>query len=243
MDNIHFILQGKGGVGKSFAAVLKAQYLQRKGRKVVCADTDPVNQTFSKYKALDVATIEITTAGHVEQRKFDPLMEAIATTEADFVIDNGAATFLPLMRYLTENDIYKVMSEFGKQAYIHTILVGGQAQSDTYDGLAELLSKVDKHAKVVIWENEFWGKIAFDGVPITGSKLFKESEKAGKIAGVVKIIDRNQSDTFVGDIKQMTCASLTLPEVMASKDFQLMAKHRLNKVVGDVFTELDKVNW
>lgn len=243
MNNLHLILQGKGGVGKSLIAVLLAQYLQSKTGHVICADTDPVNRTFSKYLALDVASIEIAEGGNVVQRKFDPLMEMIVSTEADFVIDNGAATFLPLTRYLVENDIYKIMFEHGKKVYIHSVLVGGQAQSDTYDGLAELLAKVDKHAKVVIWENEFWGKVKFEGVPITSSKLYKDADKAGKIGGLVNIVDRSQSDTFVGDIKQMTSNNLTLVDVMASKDFNFLAKNRLQKVFGEVFSELDKIIW
>ncbi|MNR84312.1 CobQ/CobB/MinD/ParA nucleotide binding domain protein [compost metagenome] len=243
MNGIHLVLQGKGGVGKSLIAMLLAQYFQRSGVKIICADTDPVNRTFSKYTALDVAAIDIAEGGIVVQKKFDPLMETIVFTDANFVIDNGAATFLPLTRYLAENDIYQIMAEHGKKVYIHSVLVGGQAQSDTYDGLADLIGKVGKSAQVAIWENEFWGKVEFDGVPITGSKLYKEADKAGKIAGVVKIIDRNQSDTFTGDIKQMTRANFTLAEVMNSPDFNFLAKNRLRKFVGDVFTELDKINW
>lgn len=243
MNRIHFHLQGKGGVGKSMSASFLAQYEISKGDNVICADTDPVNRTFSRILALDVAAIDIEEGGNVVQRKFDPLMEMIVSTDANFVIDNGAASFLPLTRYLAENDIYQIMAEHGKKVYIHSVLVGGQAQSDTYDGLADLLGKVGESAKVVIWENEFWGKVEFNGVPITGSKLYKEADKAGKIAGVVKIIDRSQSDTFTGDIKQMTQANLTLAEVIDSPDFSFLAKNRLKKFVGDVFAELDKVNW
>ena len=39
----HFVLQGKGGVGKSFIASLITQYLTEKGRLEACFDTDPVN--------------------------------------------------------------------------------------------------------------------------------------------------------------------------------------------------------
>ena len=243
MNSFHSVQQGKGGVGKSMTAVVFTQYLQSKGAKVLCADTDPVNRTLSRYKALDVAAIDIAEGGNVMQRKFDPLMEIILSTDADVVVDSGAATFLPLTRYLAENDIYQIMADHGKTVFIHCVLVGGQARSDTYDGLADLLGKVGKSAKVVIWENEFWGKVEFDGVPITASKLYKEADKAGKIAGVVKIIDRSQSDTFTGDIKQMTQANLTLAEVIDSPDFSFLAKNRLKKFVGDVFAELDKINW
>ena len=241
MSSIHFILQGKGGVGKSLIAVLIAQYLQSVGYKVVCADTDPVNATFTQYKSLDVAHVNIAENGNVIQRKFDPLMELIVSSDADFVIDNGAATFMPLTRYLAENDIYQLMAEAGKKVFVHSVLTGGQAKPDTYNGLAELLSKVNNHAKVVIWENEFWGKVEFDGHPISASKLFRDAEKAGKVAGIVKIIDRSQSDTFTGDLKQMTEQNMTLADVMDSPDFSFLAKNRLRKVVREVFAELDKV--
>jgi hypothetical protein len=36
---------------------------------------------------------------------------------------------------------------------------------------------------------------------------------------------------------------MTLADVLDSPDFNFLAKNRLKKVVGDVFTELDKVTW
>jgi len=48
---IHMVLQGKGGVGKSFVAAPMAQFLQDKGRDPLCIDTDPVNATFAGYSA------------------------------------------------------------------------------------------------------------------------------------------------------------------------------------------------
>jgi hypothetical protein len=243
MNNIHLILQGKGGVGKSLIAVMVTQYVQSKGGAVICADTDPVNKTFSKYLSLDVAPVNIEENGNIITKKFDPLMEQIISTDSDFVIDNGSATFMALTKYLVENDIYQVMSENGKKVFIHSVLVAGQAQSDTYDGLTELIGKVNKFAKVVIWENEFWGNVNFDGHPIAASKLYKEADKAGKIAGVVNLIDRSQSDTFVDDMKQMTGRNMTLADVKKSADFSFLAKNRLQKVYSEVFTELDKINW
>ncbi len=237
------VLQGKGGVGKSLIAVLLTQYLQNKDAKVVCADTDPVNATFAQYKSLDVAHVDIARDGNVIQSKFDPLMELIVRTEADFVIDNGAATFLPLTQYLAENDIYQVMSERGKKVFIHTVLTGGQAKSDTYSGFVELLGKVNQYAQVVIWENEFWGQVEYEGRKVTETKLFKEADRTGKIAGLVKIADRSRSDTFVEDMKRMTSEHMTLADVNASEGFSFLAKNRLKKVVDAVFCELDTVKW
>ena len=59
---IHMVLQGKGGVGKSFVAALMAQFLQDRGRNPVCIDTDPVNATFAGYSAFGVHAIELEAA-------------------------------------------------------------------------------------------------------------------------------------------------------------------------------------
>lgn len=50
MAKIHMILQGKGGVGKSFISSKLAQYKVAKGRNLLCIDTDPVNATFYGFK-------------------------------------------------------------------------------------------------------------------------------------------------------------------------------------------------
>ena len=52
MALVHMILQGKNGVGKSFAAVLLAQYYKGRNIETVCFDTDPVYSVFASYRAL-----------------------------------------------------------------------------------------------------------------------------------------------------------------------------------------------
>ena len=50
MAKINMVLQGKGGVGKSFVASTLAQYMKNKGEEPLCIDTDPVNTTFAATK-------------------------------------------------------------------------------------------------------------------------------------------------------------------------------------------------
>ncbi|HIF9170117.1 TPA: ArsA-related P-loop ATPase, partial [Photobacterium damselae] len=53
MSNIHFFLQGKGGVGKTLISSFTAQYLKEISNDVECIDTDSVNHTFSQYKSFN----------------------------------------------------------------------------------------------------------------------------------------------------------------------------------------------
>lgn len=240
MSDVHIILQGKGGVGKSFAACNTAQYLTHKGKAVVCADTDPVNATFTQYKSLNVAHVEIAEGSKIVQRKFDPLIERIIETDADFVIDNGAATFMPLTNYIAENDVLDLLAQAGKKVYIHSILTGGQAKTDTLNGFEELAKKVNDSAKIVLWENEFWGPIDFDGYPVTALKLYKQHQS--KVVGIVKL-EQYTSDTFITDLKIMTEKHMTYEDVAQSDELQFMSKNRLQKVRNTIFAQLDGVNW
>ena len=54
MSTAHLILQGKGGVGKSFAAFLLAQYLPEKSVLVRCFDADPINNTLASFPAANL---------------------------------------------------------------------------------------------------------------------------------------------------------------------------------------------
>jgi hypothetical protein len=238
-DTVHLVLQGKGGVGKSLVAAMIAQYLQERGFGPVCADTDPVNSTFYQLKRLNVALIPMTEGGAIVQRLFDPLFETILETPSPVVIDNGSSTFLPMVKYLKANEVFQVMEESGKRTFIHAIITGGQAKDDTAHGLLALFELVaGSHAKVVVWQNEFWGIPLFNGAPL--ERMTWMAENADQVKGLVKIIDRN-NDAFATDLRLMSEKHLTLADVKASGDFGTFAKSRIQRVFHDVFGELDAV--
>ncbi|SDP78768.1 nucleotide-binding protein [Desulforhopalus singaporensis] len=115
MATIHLILQGKGGVGKSFVSSLLAQYLIDREEKVACFDTDPVNATFSAYKSLQVHKLDILEDENINSRLFDSLIEQLLQLPDDSsaIIDNGAASFIPLASYISENMVPDLIRESG----------------------------------------------------------------------------------------------------------------------------------
>ena len=99
------VLQGKGGVGKSLIAAILAQYNVSKGKQPLCIDTDPVNATFHGFKALNVKRLQIMDGDEINPRNFDSLVELIAPSTVDVIIDNGASSFVPLSHYLISNQV------------------------------------------------------------------------------------------------------------------------------------------
>ena len=234
---IHLSLQGKGGVGKSLAASLLAQYFLARGKPVRCIDTDPVNKTLSQYEALKAKPLMLLRDGVVDQRAFDQLMETLLTEPGTFVVDNGASTFIPLWHYILENDAVGMFRQAGREIYVHTLITGGQALGDTLKGFARL-AETTTDQNIVVWVNEYFGRVEYDGKPATELKAFRDH--ADKVHGCVAIPKRNQ-DTFGRDVEDVICRKLTFEEAIRDGAFSIMTKQRLKVVQRELFEQLDTV--
>src|SRR6266850_3366582 len=234
-STIHLSLQGKGGVGKSLVASILAQYLLSRGSAVRCIDTDPVNRTLSQYEGLDVQPLKLLREGGIDQRGFDALMESILTDDATFVVDNGASTFIPLWNYILENNVRSLLRQAGKRLCVHTVITGGQALGDTLKGFGELASTTADRS-IIVWLNEYFGRIEEDGKTFADMAVHKEKQK--KVLGSIGVPRRNQ-DTFGRDMEEMIARKQTFDEAIKSSDFTIMTRQRLKVVQRDLFEQLD----
>ncbi len=235
MQQVHLTLQGKGGVGKSLVASLLVQYLQSKGKSVIAIDTDPVNATLSGYQAFKTQRLELMDGGTLNERNFDRLIEQIIIDDSNFVIDNGAASFLPLSYYLTENDALNLINNNGKQVFIHTLITGGQAMRDTLGGFASLVEQIPDNTHIVVWLNEFFGNIEAEGKNFEQMKVYQNNKN--RVFGMVRIT-RQTASTFGEDVKMMLDRRLTFAEVDQSSEFGIMSKSRLMRIKTSIFEQL-----
>lgn len=74
-NQVHLVLQGKGGVGKSLIAAILAQYFRHRKNTPHCFDTDSVNATFAQYQALGAVHINVLRRGAIHDKRFDELFE------------------------------------------------------------------------------------------------------------------------------------------------------------------------
>ena len=234
---IHMSLQGKGGVGKSLVASILAQYFQSREQKIECVDTDPVNRTFSQYKAVNASRLELLRNGNIDPRGFDALVERLLTEDATFVIDNGASTFLPLWSYVIENRVIDLLRNAGKKLYVHTVVTGGQALLDTINGFRSLAQSTEER-NIIVWVNEYFGRVERDGKTFGDMAAFVEN--AEKVFGSVHIAQRNH-DTFGRDVEEVIAKKLTFDEAIREGGFSLMTKQRLKMVQRDLFDQLVSV--
>lgn len=239
MKKVHLVLQGKGGVGKSLVALVLAQYLKDKGNEVICFDTDPVNQTLFKFSSLNVKLINLLKEdGFIDNSSFDSIFDDLLKSQENtqFVIDNGAGTFIPLISYLKENEVEEVINAIGAELFFHVPVVGGGSIDDTSHGLMNILSEFN--CQSVIWVNEFFGQVIKNEKAFENWGAIKNNQH--KIKGFVHLKKYSES-TFGKDISKMTTNNLTFDEIENSSDFPLMSKQRIKTFKKNIYQQLDPI--
>jgi hypothetical protein len=225
---VHFVLQGKGGVGKTLVASLLAQFYLGKDAPLICLDTDPVNSSFSSIRALAARHVNLLTGDRIDVDALDELVERAVTEDAHFVIDSGAASFVPLSRYLIEHDIAGLISDGGKHVVVHTILTGGPAMLDTAKALEAVIGQFASSVELVVWLNDFFGPVVTDaGVEFEQTPLYQENR--ARIAGLVHL-ERLNPDTFGRNLRELLVRQMTFAEADQSPEFRIVARQRLRQI-------------
>ncbi len=237
MAKIHLVLQGKGGVGKSLIAATIAQYKAMNGQKPLCIDTDPINATFEGYKALNVRRLNILEGDEINTRHFDALVELIAASEGDVIIDNGASSFVPLSHYLISNQVPALLQEMGHELVVHTVITGGQALLDTVSGFAQLAGQFPAEALFVVWLNPYWGPIEHEGKPFEQMKAYTANK--ARVSALIPIPVLKE-ETYGRDFSDLLQARLTFDEALAMPSLSIMTRQRLKIVRRELFGQLDQ---
>jgi hypothetical protein len=236
MAKIHLVLQAKGGVGKSFISSMLAQYKLSNGHAPLCVDTDPMNATFTGYQALGVRKLSLLNGDEIDARNFDTLLEWLVELEQDAIVDNGAATFVPLVNYLIINETPSLLAEMGHELVIHTVVTGGQALLDTVNGFSQLISQFPDPATFVVWLNPYWGPIEADGKTFRQFKGYEENEN--RIAAIITI-PAMQAATFGRDVEDILKERLTFGEALDSPARSVAVRQRLKIYRRALFAEMD----
>lgn len=239
MSTIHFILQGKGGIGKSLVSSFLAQYFKDSGARLLCLDTDPINATFTAIEALEVEQVAIMEGDNqINVRCFDDMTEQLMETDRTVVIDNGAASFTPLSNYLFENQIFAQLQAYERQVMVHVVIVGGQALENTLSDFNNLMNQLPEGVDTMVWLNEHFGPVEARG------KTFEEMQAylnhRDRVSAIIHLPKRSD-ETFGKDIATMLSDKLTFAEALANPAYRLMSKQRLKIIQSHLYEQLARV--
>lgn len=237
---LHFVLQGKGGVGKTVVALLLSQCIEEKGEPVICVDTDPVNASLSSLSSMNPERVSIFAGKKIDTRALDLFTEKLLTEDAHFVVDNGASSFVPVSQYLIENDVAGMMAEAGRQPVVHVVVTGGPAMLDTMKGLASIVRAFPQNVRIVVWLNEYFGPIVnASGKPFDELPAYLDNKD--HIFAIVRLSALSEEAT--SDLRDMLSRRLTFTQALAPENTDILRvqKSRLFKIRQAVWPQIERV--
>ena len=224
--------------GKSLISSIIAQFFQERNDNIECIDTDPVNATLHGFKELNVSRLIIMEGTKVNERKFDRMMELIITGERDYIIDNGASSFVPLSSYLVENKGIETLLHSGKKVVVHVLITGGQSMIDTLNGFKRLATQFPPEVEIIIWKNEYFGPVRLNDKDLEETEAYKQNRDSVK---AIVTLPKKSADTFGKDVENMLRKRLTFNEAIDSEEFSIMAKQRLKMIQRSIFDQLSEI--
>jgi hypothetical protein len=236
--SVHIVLQGKGGVGKTYIASLVAQYLREHDRAPICFDTDPVNNSLAAITALGAEPVMLLEDEAINVVAVDAMIERIVKEDTDVVVDNGAASFVPLSNYLLSDNVAEVIETAGKQMVMHVCLVGGGMAVETASGLEAVVTQFPPTVRIVVWVNEYFGPVVINGTRFEDTNFYAQSKD--RLAGVIHLRQQNPKTTGI-NLSAMLDRKQTFVEVLADPAFHIMPKQRLTQYRRSIWDQLEPV--
>ena len=239
MAKLNFILQAKGGVGKSTVAKLLAQYHISKNRKVYCFDTDPKNPSLVKHDALKVTYSNIMVDNEVDLTALSEWIDSLVGVHGPddiCVIDCGASNFEAMVRELVNIDFLNICSGTGDQMFIHTVLMQGPDIVDQLLGLQDLL-EMFKGAEFVVWKNEYLQSLYLKGVKPEESVFFVERKQ---ILNKIITIPKNTSAPLRELLADIYNSHQLFDEVLGTKQFPIVQRSLVHRYWREQKLEIER---
>ncbi len=150
MPSLNFIGGEKGGVGKSVASRLLAQYFIDKGQPFTGFDTDRSHTSFKRFYADYASPVVVDSF-----EGLDLIATEFETQRADgrtpsVIVDLAAQTAAPLSRWIRESELIPLMAEMGITVNFWHLADAGK---DTVDLLERLLSTYGVGPNYIVVKN------------------------------------------------------------------------------------------
>ena len=143
MKRLDLILNGKGGVGKSFFAVNFVQFLKDKGIAHVAIDSDNENSTLKRFHP-DTRFLDLDNP-----RELDSSFSALEKSNL-VVMDCRAASTGLFIEYFAEIDLPAVLMAMGAAL---TLVMPVNHESDSVDQIQRLADQFAKQCSYVVVRN------------------------------------------------------------------------------------------
>jgi cellulose biosynthesis protein BcsQ len=222
MKRLDLILNGKGGVGKSFFAVNFVQFLKDKGIAHVAIDSDNENSTLKRFHS-DTQFLDLDS-----RRELDGIFNALERANL-VVMDCRAASTDLFIDYFTEIDLPAVLTALGAAL---TLVMPVNHESDSVDQIQRLTDQFGKQCSYVVVRN---------AAHSDSFALFESSEVRAQLKD--KLGGREIGMSRMQDwlVEALNAQNLTVTAAVKHPGVSLLDRQRLQTWQRKLYAEIESV--
>ena len=219
---INAIINGKGGVGKSFFAMNFIQYLKDKSIPHVAIDTDNENSTLKRFHP------EATFLDIEDAKEIDSIFAALDTADL-VVVDCRAASTDIFLNYYEELEIFRLLEKSGASM---TVVSPVNHETDSVEQIRNLSERLNDRCNYLIVKNQAL------------SERFGNYEQSKTRARLVEQLGAKEIqmpklyDWLVADLNKR---DLTITPAIRHESFTLFDRQRLRNWQRRFYGELETV--
>jgi cellulose biosynthesis protein BcsQ len=220
MKRLILILNGKGGVGKSFFAVNLVQYLKDKGIAHVAIDSDNENSTLKRFHP-DAVFVALA-----ERRGPDTIFNTLEQANL-VVMDCRAASTDLFIDFFAEINFASVLSALGASL---TLVMPVNHESDSVDQVQRLADEFDNKCGYVVVRNAAHSKnfALYEGAEV-------RAQIKDRLGG--KEISMAQLPDWL--VVALNAQNLTISAAVKHPDFSLLDRQRLQTWQHNLYSEIE----
>ena len=219
---LNLILNGKGGVGKSFLAVNLVQYLKDKSITFVACDSDNENSTLKRFHP-DAEFINLA-----QSRSLDDMFRALERTDL-VIVDCRAASTNVFLRYFAAIDIAAVLRTLDARL---TLLMPVNHEADSLDQVQRVVEAMADHARFVIIRNQ------------VHAELFTLYDQSAVRVRLLKQLDAKEITMPRMDdwlVEGLNRVNLTITAAAKHESFYLLDRQRLVTWQRRLYEQIESV--
>jgi len=219
---INLVINGKGGVGKSFFAVNLVQYLKDRGTSLLAIDTDNENSTLKRFHS------EATFVNITKPQSLDAMFSSLESNSL-LVVDCRAASTDIFLNYFDELNVLDMLAQMDVSL---TVVSPINHENDSLKQLQVLSDRIGDHCNYVVVKNQSFSEqfIIYEKSK-TRAHLLKE-------LGAKEIEMPKLQDWLVVGLNQTGC---TISAALRSASFSVMDRQRLKNWQQRFYEQLDSL--
>ena len=220
IKRLDLILNGKGGVGKSFFAVNFVQYLKDRNIEYAACDCDNENSTLKRFHA------EVEFFNLEGRHALDPIFKSL--DKADLVVvDCRAASTEVFFNYFDEIELRTTLQDLSATL---TIIIPVNHETDSVDQLQRLVNKLGDACSYVVLRNE----VHDDTFAVYDQSVIRKRLRKELAA---KEITMTKLQPFL--VEELSLKNMTITSAIKDGELHLLDRHRLQTWQRKLYAEIE----